>query len=105
MSKSSDIALGIDRENFAWQDLALCGNMATNLFYEDYEYDSNVAQVVDQICLSCPVMKQCLEAGMDNGEVGVWGGFYLVSGKVDETKNSHKTPEVMAEFAEVIRGE
>lgn len=97
--------LGIDVEELEWQDLALCDGMETNLFYDDYESDEQVAQMVDQACLSCPVMKQCLQRGMDNNEWGVWGGIYLVSGRPDDNRNSHKTPDIWKAIKEKISGE
>lgn len=95
--------LGLDLEDVTWKDLALCdGRMPTRLFYEDYESDEQVAKMVDDACLSCPVMAMCLTAGMDNDEWGVWGGIYLVSGKMDDNRNSHKTPEVWEKIKERI---
>jgi hypothetical protein len=91
-------ALGIDPEELQWTDLAVCNLMDTNLFFDDYEADENVAKMIDEACLSCPVMAQCLAQGMDNGEWGVWGGIYLTSGKPDQKKNAHKTPEVWDEI-------
>lgn len=86
--------LGIDLQELEWQDLALCnGTMDTNMFYDDYESDIQVARVVDEVCLSCPVMAQCLQRGVENGEWGVWGGVYLTSGRTDTNKNIHKTKE------------
>jgi len=92
MSSVEDV-LGIDFEELEWQDLALCSTMSTNMFYDEYEADDNVANMVDEACLSCPVMKQCLERGIENNEWGVWGGIYLVSGKSDKNRNTHKTKE------------
>lgn len=86
--------LGIDLEDIEWQDLAICDGMDVNDFYDNYESSTTVARVIDQACLSCPVLKQCLEAGTDNGEWGVWGGIYLSSGKPDKNKNAHKTADV-----------
>lgn len=86
--------LGIDEHDLEWQDLAVCRGMPTNHFYDDYESDSEFAKVIDEACLSCPVISQCLMAGAENGEWGVWGGIYLVSGRKDDARNSHKTPEV-----------
>ena len=96
--------LGIDLEELQWQDLALCDGMPTNMFYDDYESDVQVAKVVDDACLSCPVMAQCLERGVENGEWGVWGGVYLVSGKRDKNRNAHKTEEIMQAILERIGG-
>lgn len=86
--------LGIDLEDLEWQDLSICHGMPTNDFYDNYESNERVARVIDQACLSCPVMAQCLQRGVENHEWGVWGGIFLVSGKPDANKNSHKTPEV-----------
>lgn len=85
--------LGLDLETLEWFDLALCKGMDTNLFYDDYEQDTTVAKVIDEVCLSCPIQKQCLMRGVENGEWGVWGGVFLSSGRPDENKNSHKTKE------------
>ena len=94
--------LGIDLDELEWQDLALCDGMNTNDFYDNYESNLVVAKAIDQACLSCPVMKQCLEAGTENNEWGVWGGIYLTSGKPDKNRNSHKTPEIWEEVRERI---
>jgi hypothetical protein len=85
--------LGIDEDDLDWFHLAICRGMDTNLFYEKYESDANVARNIDEMCFSCPVMKMCYESGVDNNEYGVWGGVYLSSGSIDKSKNLHKTPE------------
>lgn len=61
-----------------------------------------VARAVDEGCLSCPVMAQCLQAGVENNEWGVWGAIFLVSGKPDKNRNKHKTKEVWDEIKERI---
>lgn len=76
--------------------------MNTNMFYEAYESSNSVARMVDDMCLSCPVLSQCLQSGVDNSEWGVWGATYLISGKPDKNKNSHKTEEVWQEIRERI---
>lgn len=96
--------LGVDLDDLEWQDLAVCQGVKTNKFYDDYESDVQTAYMVDQMCLSCPVMSACLSHGMDNSEWGVWGGIYLTSGKNDTNKNSHKSPEVWNEIKERISG-
>jgi hypothetical protein len=68
--------------------------METNLFYEKYEIDYNIAKNIDEACLSCPVIKMCYDYAIKNNEHGVWGGVYLNSGSVDKTKNTHKTKEI-----------
>ncbi len=96
--------LGLDLDSLKWQDLALCESMPTNMFYDDYESDVQVAKVVDEACLSCPVMVQCMERGMENSEWGVWGGIYLVSGKPDNNRNSHKTQDIWDSIRERVSG-
>lgn len=85
--------LGADKEDFDWYHLAICRGMETNLFYDKYESDVNIAKSIDQMCLSCPVSKMCYESGTENSEHGIWGGIYLNSGEVDKMKNIHKTAE------------
>lgn len=67
--------------------------MDTNLFFDKYELDSSMAKAIDQCCLSCPVIKACYQAGVNNNEYGVWGGIYLSSGSTDKMKNVHKDKE------------
>ena len=54
--------LGIDKDDFDWWHLAICRGMDTNLFYEKYEADSNIAKSIDEACLSCPVIKMWHES-------------------------------------------
>lgn len=85
--------LGIDEEDFSWFDIAVCRGMDTNLFYDKYEVDANIAKNIDEACLSCPVISNCFKAGKNNSEYGVWGGVYLTAGSIDKTKNLHKDTE------------
>lgn len=87
--------LGLDKESLSWQDLALCLGMDTNLFFDKYEVDVNIAKGVDEACMSCPVIAMCYNYGASSDNYGVWGGFYLSSGNIDKSKNSHKTKEVI----------
>ena len=97
-------ALGLDPETIEWQDLGLCQGTPTNNFYDEYEANPRLAATIDQMCLSCPVMKQCLVAGMENKEYGVWGGVFLTNGEQDANKNSHKTEEVWNAIRDRISG-
>ncbi len=85
--------LGLEEDNLNWWDIAACKGIDTNLFYDTYENDINIAKNIDEACLSCPVLKICYQSGIDNQEYGVWGGVYLSSGQIDKTKNLHKTKE------------
>lgn len=95
-------ALGLAADELDWHHLAICKGQSIWRFYDGYESSPRIAKQTDQMCLSCPVRKQCLEAGIDENEWGVWGGIYLSNGKVDQNKNSHKTPEVWDEIREGI---
>ena len=86
--------LGIDEDDFDWWHLAVCRGMDTNLFYDKYESDPNIAKSIDEACLSCQVIKMCHESGTQNSEYGIWGGVYLNAGATDRTRNLHKTVEI-----------
>lgn len=103
MSKLID-ELGLDPEQLVWQDLALCQGIEDNEdLYDNYESDPEIAKQVDEMCLVCPVMKQCAARGAE-GEWGVWGGIYWNgAGKPDKARNLHKTPEVWARIAKKIK--
>lgn len=94
----NDDELDINLDHLEWRDLFLCHGMDTNMFFDDYESDEQVAKVVDELCLSCPVVKQCLQDGVENKDWGVWGGVFLISGKPNEARNAHKTPEFWSEL-------
>lgn len=95
--------LGLDPEDFEWQDLASCQGMPRAAFYEKYEQDTEHAKNIDQMCIGCPVLAACSMAGQD-GEHGVWGGIYWNgAGSPDENRNSHKTPEVWEQIRERIQ--
>lgn len=106
----SDIlnALGIDPEDLKWYHLAACRGLIETIhktntsdkqtyeldpFFDAYESDSVVALQADQMCLSCPVIRQCYKYGVETKSMGVFGGVYLNLGKPDKKFNAHKTPE------------
>lgn len=95
--------LGLNEDEVTWQHLALCANMETEWFYDQYEKDVEVAKATDEACLRCPVISQCFLAG-SKGEYGVWGGiFWNGSGREDRNKNSHKTEETRDKIMERVR--
>jgi len=100
--------LGLDSEDVSWQDLAACRNVVSvhenehgeevlfDPLFDSYEEDEPpypVRKATDEMCLSCPVQSMCYQQGKQNREFGVWGGLYLVLGKVDRTRNEHKTDD------------
>jgi hypothetical protein len=90
------VQLGIDPETFSWHALASCGNMQDDLFFDLYEEkDKKWAKQADEMCLHCPMIRECFLQGTNNDETGVWGGFYLDKGKIDKTRNAHKTEAIV----------
>lgn len=83
-----------DEDSIRWWHLAACQGIDTNLFFDKYEIDVNMAKGIDQCCLSCPVIQMCYQSGIENNEYGVWGGVYLSSGSIDKMKNIHKTKDI-----------
>lgn len=83
-----------------WTEYATCRGMTPNspeddFFFDAYEASEEVAKAVDQMCISCPVRKHCLDYGVSKKIQGVWGGIYLTpQGNIDKNKNGHKTEEV-----------
>jgi hypothetical protein len=82
--------LGLDPEDVKWYHLSACKSMSINWFYDEYESDKELAKQVDQVCLHCPVIKQCHAEGVANKEKGVWGGIYMDLGRSDKQYNLHK---------------
>ena len=90
--------LGIHEDDAKWYDFALCKGMDTNLFFDKYESDINIAKSIDNACLSCPVIDICYNIGKSENSYGVWGGVYLNSGSIDKMRNSHKTKQIWKEL-------
>ncbi len=70
-----------------WQDAAACkgmGDKFINTFFDDYEQDPQSRPAVEAMCNTCPVNDFCLAFGIGTESTGVWGGKYLVRGKVKE---------------------
>lgn len=54
-----------------WQQFAECLDVDPEVFFPDR---SDPATLAKSICSRCPVMEQCLETALENGEeFGVWG--------------------------------
>ena len=92
----------LDSTDVKWQDIASCNGIGNpNIFFDDYEADSVLAQNTDQMCLHCPVARQCLRDGRFHTSWGVFGGVYLVYGKIDKQRNSHKTDDIWKELKDL----
>jgi len=97
--------LGIDPEDFTWEELALCAGMDKefiNWFFDDYEQDEISAINADQICRHCPVIRACYDWGAEKKAEGLHGGVYLINGKVDKSRNKHKTHEDWAQLETLL---
>lgn len=77
-----------------WMSEALCAGSETELYFDKYENDVEIAKYIDRQCMSCPVMKRCFDEGVKTESSGVWGGVFLNEGRLDNVRNSHKTTEV-----------
>lgn len=91
-----------------WRSEARCKGLDINLFFDKYEEDSQLARTVDsEICLRCPVIKQCFEYATEMQEPykahGVFGGVYFVDGEISKSRNSHKTKEVWEEILAAVQ--
>lgn len=75
-----------------------------SLFFELYEDEPGVAEIVDKnVCMTCPVIRECFSYGTKNEQDGVWGGVYLLSGEVNQNKNAHKTQDVWLDILSLIK--
>lgn len=54
-----------------WRDNAACRGKPTRLFFTELGEPLDEARA---ICATCPVINRCLEEGVINNEIGVWGG-------------------------------
>lgn len=81
------------RLNMSWVSEALCAGVDTEFYFDSYENDIDIANEVDRMCLGCPVIKECFEYGVSTESWGVWGGIFLIDGKVDNARNAHKSSE------------
>lgn len=86
-----------------WQDEALCNGADTARYFDFYEDDLELASNVDRMCVACPVIKECFASGVSTESWGVWGGVYLVDGKIDNPRNAHKTEEMWNRILELIK--
>jgi hypothetical protein len=80
-----------------WKDQGRCLNYDTNLFFDKYEEDISIRSAIDELCSSCPLVKQCFAVGISQKEWGVWGGVYLENGGISKEFNKHRDKAQWAE--------
>jgi WhiB family redox-sensing transcriptional regulator len=60
------------------------------LFFETYGRALDLAK---QLCVDCPIRRECLSAALERGEPhGVWGGEILIDGAVVAVKRGPGRP-------------
>lgn len=74
-----------------WKDMASCLHYDVNIFFDKYEEEEQLRPAVEEICSSCPVMRECFATGVSQKEYGVWGGVYLENGKISREFGRHRT--------------
>lgn len=87
-----------------WVVQAACKELDLSLFFESYEQDADMARTMDNLCMGCPVIKECFESGCNTNSWGLWGGVFLIEGKPDPSRNAHKDKETWEEVLEKIYG-
>jgi hypothetical protein len=85
-----------------WGTEALCAGTDTEDYFDKYELDQGLAKEIDRRCMSCPVIKECFDYGVQTESFGVWGGVFLNDGKLDNVRNSHKTQDVWARILGLV---
>lgn len=88
-----------------WVLKAQCRAMDKEMFFDKYEEDEDLAKAIDEnVCLRCPVIKECFNQGTTNEEWGVWGGVYLVDGEISQARNAHKSKDIWQRILEAVNG-
>jgi hypothetical protein len=80
-----------------WKDQASCRNYDTNFFFDKYEENASLRPAIDQLCNTCPVVRQCFAIGISQKEWGVWGGVYLENGEISREFSKHRAKAQWAE--------
>lgn len=87
-----DLQIG-DASDTAWWSAAMCNTGTSGLtamFFSDELADIAAAK---RICVSCPVLTQCLEGALERREQhGVWGGQLFRNGRILEGKRGRGRP-------------
>ncbi len=76
-----------------WQLEAACVDTDPEYFFDDAELsyrDDEIAKIVDKLCASCKVRKECFNYGVQTKSYGVWGGFYLKNGRRQDRQSLGK---------------
>jgi hypothetical protein len=94
---------GIDEADVDWKDFAYCKSIDPRYFDRFYQDTPKLRPIVDDLCLSCPVLKECGIAAVTNRESYVWAGTFFDNGVPVPEMNDHKTEEFKNRLKERIR--
>lgn len=78
-------------DKHSWKNDASCSGYDTNFFFDKYEEEEQFRPAIDNLCMNCPVIKECFAIGVSQKEWGVWGGIYLENGEISKEFNSHRS--------------
>ena len=95
--------LGVDEDDLNWQDLAYCKTIDPKYFDRYYQDSPHLRPVVDDMCMSCPVLKECGIAAVTNRESYVWAATFFDNGVPVPEMNDHKTEDFKRRLRERIR--
>ncbi|MBS9532607.1 WhiB family transcriptional regulator [Mycobacterium sp. M1] len=63
----------VNEQDQSWREQALCAQTDPEAFFPNQGGSPRLAK---QICMQCPVRRECLKFALDNNErFGVWGGY------------------------------
>ncbi len=66
----------VTRGNSKWMESAVCASVDPELFQQSRDTSPGVdhSKTAKKICLTCPVVDECLDHALTYWESGVWGG-------------------------------
>ncbi|MEM9615295.1 MAG: WhiB family transcriptional regulator [Actinomycetota bacterium] len=95
INQTADLSVTIDQLNTTdetWRAEAACQEIdgARDLFFSEELQDIAAAK---QVCITCPVIAECLEGAVARAEpCGVWGGQLFLNGRILTTKRRRGRP-------------
>lgn len=98
--------LAEEESELDWRAFGICSNSDFEIsdFFEKYEESPGHAKLIDELCLACPVMKQCALEAIESKDIGARGAIYWDEGRPSDSRNSHKTPEMWKKIERRING-
>lgn len=80
---ASKISVPVIIPDFIFEEIPNCSSVDPELFFpqESEPYPGKIVSkytdiaAAKRICADCPIKLQCLEYGLKNAEIGIWGGL------------------------------